>query len=106
VIDAIKILDDRNSYTPIELDFIKFNNAISKINNSHVCGFDKISAFMLKNTPDYFKNSSFFCFYKFIFKNCIFPDNLNISFIKPIIKLIYLKNFTSNLNKQCLVSTI
>ncbi len=86
VIDAIKILDDRNSYTPIELDLIKYNNAISKIKNSHVCGFDKISSFMLMNTSDYFKNSSLFFFYKFIFKNCILPDNLNISFIKPIIK--------------------
>jgi hypothetical protein len=31
------------------------------------------------------KKLSFF-FFKFVFKNCIFPENFNISFIKPIIK--------------------
>ena len=87
-LNAIESLINRSLFTGIDLDYLKFSNAIKKTNSSHVCGLDNISTFMLKNTSDSFKKTYIFTFpfFKFIFKNCIIPDNFNISFIKPIIK--------------------
>ena len=41
---------------------------------------------MIKNSSDHLKYSCIFPFFKFIFMNCIFPDNFNISYIRPILK--------------------
>jgi hypothetical protein len=51
-----------NLFIPIELDHIKFTNAINKIKISNVCGFDKISPSMIKYVSDYFKKIVFLFF--------------------------------------------
>ena len=86
ILHATNNLNNLDSFTPIDLDYVKFYNVIKKIDNSKVCGIDKISSEMLKHTSEYFKNTYLFLFFKFIFMNCVYPDNFNTSYIKPIIK--------------------
>lgn len=87
VLESIEMLNNKSLFSPINLDYVKFIDALKKkTNNSHVCGYDGVSAYMLKHTSNYFKNTIIFSFFSFMFNYCVIPDELNYAFIRPILK--------------------
>jgi hypothetical protein len=45
ILKSIEIFNNKSLFSPIELDCMKFNNALIKIKSSHVCGFDNVSPY-------------------------------------------------------------
>jgi hypothetical protein len=76
----------KNNFEPIILNINDFNSTLKKTNNSNVCGEDLVSSKMILNSGDFCLNKIIFNFFSFIFAKCIFPKNLNVSHILPIIK--------------------